>query len=71
MEKCKREKILETCACTYPSCSKKGKCCDCIEYHRERNELPGCLFPSDAEATYNRSIKYYCNIMEKRGYKLR
>ncbi len=71
MEKCKREIIIETCACTYEPCSKKGKCCDCIAYHREMNQLPGCLFPPEAEKTYDRSIKYYCEIMSKRGYRLK
>jgi hypothetical protein len=70
MDICKKDEILKTCGCTYPACSKKGKCCECIAYHRKRNELPGCLFPEEAEKTYNRSIKYFCNIMEQRDYKL-
>ena len=70
MEKCKREQIKENCGCTYSGCSKKGKCCDCIEYHRTMNQLPGCLFPPEAERTYDRSIEYYCNVMSKRGYRL-
>ncbi len=70
MEKCKREEILKNCGCTYSGCSKKGKCCDCIAYHREMNQLPGCLFPLEAEKTYDRSIKYYCEVMSKRGFRL-
>lgn len=70
MEVCKRDEILKDCGCTYEPCSKKGKCCECIKYHRKMNELPGCLFPPEAERTYDRSIKYFCEVMEKRGYRL-
>jgi hypothetical protein len=50
---------LKDCGCTYPSCDKKGKCCECIRYHRERNELPGCLFPPEVERTYDRSVERF------------
>jgi len=48
---------LRTCACTYPSCEKKGQCCECIKFHRERNELPGGLFSPEQERTYDRSVE--------------
>jgi hypothetical protein len=50
------------CSCTYP-CERHGKCCDCLEYHRRRNELPGCLFSAEDERTYDRSIAFFvkCN----------
>ena len=70
MEACRRDEIIKTCGCTYEPCSKKGKCCDCIKYHRDMNQLPGCLFPPEAERTYDRSIKYFCEVMEKIGYRL-
>jgi len=54
--KCKIDDNLKNCACTYPGCPRKGKCCDCIVYHKSRGELPGCLFPKEAEKTYDRSI---------------
>ncbi|MHA1793227.1 MAG: DUF6485 family protein [Promethearchaeota archaeon] len=47
------------CTCTYLSCSHHGRCCDCIKYHRERDELPGCYFPPEIEKTYDRSIKNF------------
>lgn len=50
------ERNLKDCGCTYPSCDKKGKCCECIRFHRERNELPGCLFQPEVERTYDRSF---------------
>jgi len=44
------------CSCTYEPCSRKGKCCECISYHLEADELPACVFPSEVEKTYDRSI---------------
>jgi hypothetical protein len=51
---CKAEKNKINCTCTY-SCSKKGNCCECVAYHRSRNEVPGCFFPPAAERSYDRS----------------
>ncbi|ACL69062.1 DUF6485 family protein [Halothermothrix orenii] len=47
------------CTCTYDPCPRKGKCCECITYHRQRGELPGCLFPPEVEKTYDRSIEAF------------
>ncbi|MBN1326706.1 MAG: hypothetical protein JW996_02020 [Candidatus Cloacimonetes bacterium] len=55
---------LENCNCTY-SCSKKGICCECIRYHRERRELPACYFPSENEKTYDRSIAYFVRLYQQ------
>ena len=49
------------CTCTY-SCSRKGKCCECIQYHKSRGEIPGCFFPAEAEKKYNRSIDYFIQV---------
>lgn len=51
---CKKEKTALTCGCTY-NCSKKGMCCECVAYHRDEGELPGCFFPPEFEKTYDRS----------------
>jgi hypothetical protein len=53
---------LKDCGCTYASCERKGKCCECIRYHKERNELPGCLFPPQIEETYDRSIERFVSV---------
>jgi len=53
---CQIQKNLKNCNCTYP-CDRKGKCCECITYHRGRRELPTCYFDSEKEKTYDRSIK--------------
>ncbi|NLO99686.1 MAG: hypothetical protein GX386_05285 [Clostridiaceae bacterium] len=44
------------CTCTYTSCSRHGKCCECVAYHRRSGEVPGCFFSKSAERTYDRSI---------------
>ncbi len=50
---------LKNCSCTYQSCSRRGKCCQCISYHREKGGLPGCLFSEEAEKSYDRSLKNF------------
>jgi hypothetical protein len=50
---------LASCTCTYEPCSRKGKCCECIAYHRKSGDLPGCVFPKEAEATYDRSARKF------------
>jgi hypothetical protein len=49
----------KNCTCTYEPCSRKGKCCECIEFHKGMGELPGCLFTKEQEATYDRSIAFF------------
>jgi hypothetical protein len=56
---CDIEKNKKNCTCTYASCSKRGKCCECVSYHVSRDELPGCFFPPDVERTYDRSRAAY------------
>ena len=53
------EENLKHCNCTYPGCSKKGRCCECVHYHRAMGELPACFFPDDVERTYDRSIERF------------
>ncbi|MBI4656141.1 MAG: hypothetical protein HY746_05240 [Elusimicrobia bacterium] len=50
---------LKSCTCTYEPCSRKGLCCECVGYHRQSNEIPGCFFSKKGEATYDRSIKNF------------
>jgi hypothetical protein len=46
----------DTCKCTYTSCSRRGRCCECLQYHLASNQLPGCCFPPRVEKTYDRSF---------------
>ena len=57
----RRESNLEFCNCTY-TCDKKGRCCECIHYHRRLGELPACYFDAKAERTWNRSISYFISL---------
>ncbi|MGB9823770.1 MAG: DUF6485 family protein [Candidatus Hydrothermia bacterium] len=63
---CKKEfNLNKRCTCSYPVCSRKGICCDCIAYHRSQGELPACYFPPEAERTYDRSIEYFIEVYKK------
>ncbi len=50
------------CSCTYEPCSRKGKCCECISYHLESDELPACAFSPEVEKTYDRSIARFVEV---------
>jgi len=56
---CKKEINLKKCNCTYEPCSRKGICCECIQYHRQMGELPACYFNDKDERTYDRSIGFF------------
>ncbi len=56
--------MKKQCKCTYPGCSRHGKCDECVEYHRVRGELPGCYFDAETEKSYDRSIE---NYLKSRG----
>jgi len=64
---CKKAKNTQDCTCSYGSCSRKGLCCECIQYHRKSGELPGCYFPKDIEATYDRSVERFIRTFQERG----
>lgn len=61
---CTMNKNLKMCNCTY-GCSKKGKCCECLHYHRRMGQLPACYFSEDAEATYDRSVERFLQDQRK------
>ena len=63
---CNIEANTKDCSCTYESCPRKGKCCECIKYHWDHGELPGCLFPAEVERTYDRSIARFVATYGKR-----
>jgi len=59
---CKSQENQKGCACTYPGCSRKGLCCECLKHHLKRDELPACCFPPDVEKTYDRSIETFIEL---------
>ena len=44
------------CSCTY-SCSRHGKCCECVSRHQSVGEFPACFFSAEAEKKYDRSFE--------------
>ncbi len=67
MLECKIQENKIRCNCTYEPCDKKGKCCECINYHWQRKELPACFFPDDVEKTFDRSIERFIKIYQERN----
>jgi len=53
------------CNCTYEPCPRKGRCCECLHYHRKSGELPACYFSKEAERTYDRSIEFFIENYKK------
>ncbi len=62
MDKCRSDKNLTRCNCSYEPCSRKGICCECLAYHWSMQELPACLFPDPVERTYDRSLRRFIAI---------
>ncbi|MBU0461970.1 MAG: cytosolic protein [Nanoarchaeota archaeon] len=60
---CTQSKNLRQCNCTYAGCSRKGKCCECLQYHLSNDELPACCFPKEAEKTYDRSFAHFARLV--------
>lgn len=62
---CKKDENKIGCTCTAMSCSNRGVCCDCVSYHREKGEIPGCFFPPAAERSWDRSIANFIRVHSK------
>ena len=56
------DKNLSHCTCTYEPCTRKGRCCECIQYHLKMRELPACAFTPEAERTYDRSFRKFSEV---------
>ena len=52
---CKHNESIR-CNCTY-ACPRRGKCCECVAYHRRAGEFPACFFTDKAERAYDRSLE--------------
>jgi len=52
------KKNLARCTCS-ADCARKGACCECLHNHLAKKQLPGCCFPADAEAKYDRSFEAF------------
>ncbi len=63
---CNKNRNLERCNCSYAPCSRKGVCCECLQYHVKMRQLPACIFPDDAERTYDRSYEHFARLVQER-----
>jgi hypothetical protein len=63
---CNKDANLASCNCTYEPCSRKGTCCECVQFHLKYRELPACVFSRDAEATFDRSFTHFARLTEAR-----
>ena len=63
---CVRDENRRSCDCTYEPCKRKGICCECVKYHIELRELPGCFFPGVAELSYDRSFEHFARLVTTR-----
>ena len=66
MTDCNQAELAKDCSCTYSTCSRRGKCCECIQYHLKKDELPGCVFAKiskEAESSYNRDFEYFAKLV--------
>lgn len=60
MPGCASSDINIECPCTYTSCSKRGKCCECVANHQPSGQFPACFFTPKMEKTYDRSFAALC-----------
>jgi len=67
MKECRADKNLKKCNCSYEPCSRKGNCCECLDFHWSMNELPACLFPDSVERTYDRSLRRFISVHKDRA----
>lgn len=66
---CQVEKNKIRCNCSAEKCPRRGKCCECIVYHFEKEQLPACVFPKDVEVTFDRSIAKFIEVYQGKGGK--
>ncbi|MFC1508102.1 DUF6485 family protein [Candidatus Omnitrophota bacterium] len=66
MRECNLKKNKSKCNCSYEPCSRKGVCCECIQYHKGMDQFPACFFPDDIERTYDRSIEKFIEVYKKK-----
>jgi len=68
MAECKIDKNKAKCNCTYEPCSRKGICCECLQYHLGSGQVPACFFPDDIEKAYDRSIENFIKTYQERKH---
>lgn len=61
-----KKKNLDFCNCSYPSCPRKGFCCQCLQYHLPSRQVPACFFSAQGEKSYDRSIDNFIADYQRR-----
>lgn len=64
------QKNMDGCNCSYEPCPRKGKCCECVRYHRKSCELPGCFFHDDYEKGWDRSVQNFIRMVREKGMRI-
>lgn len=59
MAECNINQNKKRCNCSYEPCSRKGICCECLQYHWQNRELPACFFPDELERTHDRRLERF------------
>ncbi|HOX39781.1 MAG TPA: DUF6485 family protein [Candidatus Brocadiia bacterium] len=67
MRECTVAKNKKNCGCSYMACGNRGICCECLQSHLKKGQLPGCCFPPDVEKTYDRSIETFVKTFQEKG----
>lgn len=62
-----KTKNINMCNCTYSGCPRHGICCECLDYHRAKNQIPACYFDEKAEKTFNRNIDFFIESYKKQA----
>ncbi len=62
---CQATRNKRFCTCTYEMCPRKGRCCECVIYHRQIGEIPACFFTRVAEKTYDRTVRNFIDTQHK------
>ncbi|MFW6220470.1 MAG: DUF6485 family protein [Nanoarchaeota archaeon] len=63
---CRIDENKLNCNCSYNDCNRKGLCCDCLNHHIKKRELPACFFPKDIEKIYNRSFEKFAELVNEK-----
>jgi len=61
-----REQNLDSCTCSYEGCPRRGKCCECLQYHLSHKQLPGCCFPPEVEKPTIGPLRDLCEFIPDR-----
>jgi len=56
---CRKDVNKAACRCTSASCGNRGMCCECVKYHRDNGEIPGCFFDAEGEKAKDRSVDFF------------